>query len=59
MLWHVGTGKDGAMEWDRYRLIVERLEALNLASDVRDIEDEARAEVDALWQERLRIRSGN
>jgi pyruvate dehydrogenase E1 component alpha subunit len=55
-LWHVGTGCDGDPEWDRWALVEETLARLGLAQTARAIEDEVRAEVERLWDERLLTR---
>lgn len=58
-LWHVGVGCDGPPAWNRYELTKQSLSKLQLAQDVEKIETIVQDETRALWQERLRIRSGN
>ncbi|GAB6054608.1 hypothetical protein JCM17960_34280 [Magnetospira thiophila] len=58
-LWHVGTGCDGAMEWDRFQRVRDKLDDLGLGDDARRIETETRESVRELWQQRLRTQSGN
>jgi TPP-dependent pyruvate/acetoin dehydrogenase alpha subunit len=51
-LWHAGTGRDGAPEWDRFALITETLERLGLAAEAARIGEEARQRAARIWDER-------
>jgi pyruvate dehydrogenase E1 component alpha subunit len=55
-LWHVGTGCDGPPEWNRWALVGETLARLGLAGEAQAIERDVQAEVERLWDERLRTR---
>ncbi|KAF0118871.1 MAG: pyruvate dehydrogenase E1 component subunit alpha [Rhodospirillaceae bacterium] len=57
-LWHVGTGCDGPPEWNRFELTCEKLKNLGLGDRAEAIKNETQQQVDALWNERLRTRSG-
>ena len=52
-LWHAGTGNDGAPEWNRFLMIKDRLKALGLEQDARQIEEDAQAYVKRVWEEQL------
>ena len=52
-LWHSGTGKDGEPEWNRFEIFKQELEGLGLGREAREIEDEARLEMEKLWQTQL------
>ena len=52
-LWHSGTGKDGEPEWNRFEIFKQELEGLGLGQEARKIEDEARLEMEKLWQAQL------
>ena len=56
-VWHVGTGTDGAPEWNRFALTQEALEKTGLGVQAKEISDQERDRVEALWQERLQKRS--
>lgn len=58
-LWHVGVGSDGPPEWNRYELTKQVLCEMQLTREVEDIETATLEKTRALWQERLRIQSGN
>jgi TPP-dependent pyruvate/acetoin dehydrogenase alpha subunit len=58
-LWHVGVGQDGPPEWDRWAIVREQMELLQLGREMAVIDDEVEKEVSELWRERLRTRSGN
>ena len=55
-LWHVGTGCDGPPEWNRWALVQDTLARLGLARAAQVIEQDVEAEVERLWDERLRTR---
>lgn len=52
-LWHAGTGKDGEPEWNRFELIKQELQGLGLGKEIQDIENDARLEMEKLWQIQL------
>lgn len=52
-LWHAGTGTDGAPEWDRFAMFKQELEMLGLGKEAKKIEEEAKLEMEKLWQARL------
>ncbi len=52
-LWHAGTGKDGEPEWNRFELFKQELEELKLGKEARRIEEQARQDMEELWQARL------
>lgn len=52
-LWHAGTGTDGKPEWNRLELIKEELKELGLESEATRIENQAREEIQKIWQEQL------
>lgn len=52
-LWHAGVGKDGEPEWNRFELIKQQLEELGLKDDAAKIEEEAKQQMERLWQEQL------
>lgn len=56
-LWHVGTGCDGAMEWDRYEIVKQELASRQLSSEASEIEETARQQVEDLWNTRLQTQS--
>lgn len=51
--WHVGAGIDGPPEWDRFALVKEKMVSLGLGKQAGEIEDEARQQMESLWNERL------
>ncbi|MFX4223897.1 MAG: thiamine pyrophosphate-dependent enzyme [Thalassobaculum sp.] len=56
-LWHVGSGRDGPPEWDRWNLVRTQMESLQLAREMIAIDTEIETKMADLWRERLRIRS--
>ncbi len=56
-LWHVGTGSDGDMEWNRYEIVKEELASRQLASEANEIEETVQKQVEDLWNARLQIQS--
>ena len=52
-LWHAGTGSDESPEWNRYQLIIEKLEELGLSKQTKYIDKENFQKVDQLWKEQL------
>lgn len=52
-LWHAGTGKDGEPEWNRFEIFKQDLMELGLSKEARQIEEEAKLEMEKLWQARL------
>lgn len=51
--WHSGTGTDGPPEWNRFELFQAELCNLGLENQAREIEAEARRNVERAWQEPL------
>jgi TPP-dependent pyruvate/acetoin dehydrogenase alpha subunit len=51
--WHVGAGRDGTTEWDRYSIYKDSLRAIGLGDEVIDVERQTSIEMDTLWQTRL------
>lgn len=49
VLWHAGTGQDGAPEWDRYQLVKDEMTRLGCGGDFARAEADARAWARALW----------
>ena len=49
MNWHVGVGTDGPPEWDRFRLVTQRLVELGLSTQSNRIQKEEMAKMDQLW----------
>ncbi len=57
--WHVGTGRDGEPEWDRFQLVEAELKRLGLWDGATKVNFETKQTVEKLWQERLQIQSEN
>lgn len=53
VLWHSGTGIDGAPEWDRYKITTDKIAALGLKSEMDKIESENTAKVNGIWNKVL------
>ena len=53
ILWHSGTGQDGAPEWDRYALIKEELTRLGFEKKAEEIETRTKEYIDKLWEQQL------
>ena len=49
-VWHAGTGNDGPPEWDRFSLIREELERLELKKESDEIEAREKNEISELWK---------
>lgn len=49
-LWHSGTGSDGAPEWDRYQVSIEKMRTLGLGAQLREIEAHNQTATAQLWQ---------
>jgi len=49
VLWHAGTGNDGAPEWDRYQLIKNELISMGLENKLEVIDSENKRKVELLW----------
>lgn len=52
-LWHAGTGSDESPEWNRYQLIIEKLEELGLSKQTKYIDKKNFQKVDQLWKKQL------
>jgi len=52
-LWHAGAGCDGPPEWDRYELIRQCLDELNIKIRRQALEEEAAQSVDKIWKDIL------
>ena len=57
-LWHVGIGRDGPPEWNRFELVKKALRDLELGDKANQMESSVVERVDNLWDERLQKRSG-
>lgn len=53
ILWHAGTGTDGAPEWDRYALVVEQIKKLGLGKEIEEIDRENKARAEKVWEKQL------
>jgi len=51
--WHAGTGVDGEPEWNRFELFREALCDCGLKEEMLRIEQQAKDEVQRVWQEQL------
>jgi len=58
-IWHVGTGSDGAPEWDRHALIKRTMRDIGLEREAIEIEKSKQLAVESLWKERLQIKSAS
>jgi len=47
--WHVGSGIDGAPEWDRFALVKEALNAQGLAKEAEQFEQDIIGQMRVLW----------
>jgi len=50
VLWHAGTGNDGAPEWNRYEMILKELKKVGIDKEIDKIDEENRDKVETLWQ---------
>lgn len=49
VLWHAGTGNDGPPEWDRYELILGRLNELGLSKEINQIDEKNKLRAERIW----------
>ncbi len=50
VLWHAGTGTDGAPEWDRYSMITQEMEKLGVtAQEMEKIDQENKIKAERVW----------
>lgn len=50
VLWHAGTGKDSEPEWDRYSLIVEKMQDLGVSSaELNEIDTKNKKIMESVW----------
>ena len=50
--WHVGTGTDGAPEWNRFTMVKDELIKIGLAEQVRQIEKKTQNQMEKLWDKK-------
>ncbi len=55
--WHVGAGKDGPPEWDRFALVKQKLDELGLGGEAGKLETQMKEEIELLWKSRLQTLS--
>ncbi len=53
VLWHAGTGTDGAPEWNRYQLIKDEMTRLGLSNEVAKIEVDSQKKAEGIWEKQL------
>ena len=58
-VWHVGSGSDGAPEWNRRELTLQKVSELGLTAELAEIDRNTQRTVEKLWAQRLQIRSEN
>ena len=51
--WHVGSGKDDNLEWDRYNLTKKKLINLGMEKQINTIEKKYQIWAKKLWEKRL------
>ena len=51
--WHAGTGTDGEPEWNRYRLVVKKMQELGLEKEIYEIDEMNKSKVKQLWLQQL------
>lgn len=52
-LWHAGTGRDAAPEWDRFQMIREEMDRQGLTRAAEKIEAETTARVQEIWTQAI------
>ena len=53
VLWHAGTGVDGAPEWDRYALTIEQMKKLGIEKEIDQIDRENQIKASKVWDKQL------
>jgi len=49
-IWHAGTGVDNDLEWNRYELVEQELEAMGLLKEMDEINLKNKEKVNLIWQ---------
>jgi len=49
-IWHAGTGVDNDLEWNRYELVEQELEAMGLLKEMEEINLKNKEKVNLIWQ---------
>lgn len=54
--WHAGIGIDGPPAWDRYAMVKDELVSAGLGNDVERVENDARQEMEKVWEKELSLK---